>query len=106
LWVWGYNPFGEMGLGDDGDDYLTPQHLLPPSGYDFSSISVNANGYQAVSTLTAVPESSTFVLAGGRAYRLARVCPAKAHCQFAKSLSSTDSVGRTLLGFFSLRRTI
>ena len=29
IWDWGYNGYGELGLGN-ATDYLTLQHLLPP----------------------------------------------------------------------------
>jgi hypothetical protein len=46
-------------------DYLTPQHLLPPSGYEFTSIDADVIGYSfAITTLATVPEPATFVLAG------------------------------------------
>ncbi len=63
LWVWGHDGFYALGLGVEGDDYLTPQHLLPPGGYLFTSIDADSGGYHAVATLATVPEPSTFVLA-------------------------------------------
>ena len=64
LWVWGHNGFYALGLGIEAEDYLTPQHLLPPGGYAFTSIDADSAGYHAVATLAAVPEPATFVLAG------------------------------------------
>jgi alpha-tubulin suppressor-like RCC1 family protein len=55
LWDWGLNVFGDLGLGNFQDHYLTPQHLLPPGGYRFTSIDANAYGSNfAVATLAAV----------------------------------------------------
>ena len=66
LWVWGDNNYGELGLGSATPDYLTPQHLLPPTGYVYTSIGAYAEGFQAVATLEAVPEPTTLgVLALG-----------------------------------------
>jgi alpha-tubulin suppressor-like RCC1 family protein len=67
LWVWGDNTYGELGLGTSTSDYLTPQHLLPPSGYVFTAIEGSLLGYHAVATLAPVPEPSSgflFVLGG------------------------------------------
>ena len=56
LWNWGYNLSGDLGLGNINSSYLTPQHLLPPPGYTFTSIAAGAGGTHAVATLAAVPE--------------------------------------------------
>jgi len=64
IWDWGYNASGQLGLGNNlTDHYLTPQHLLPPSGYRFTSIDVDANatGF-ALATLAPVPEPSGLAL--------------------------------------------
>ena len=61
LWVWGDNSYGELGLGTSTYQYLTPQYLLPPSGYAFTSISAN-DGYFALATLEAVPEPTSLAL--------------------------------------------
>ena len=68
LWDWGDNTLGEMGLGNTfQSSYLTPQHLLPPSGFRFTSIEANAYGESsAIATLAAVPEPlSIYLLAIG-----------------------------------------
>lgn len=62
LWVWGYNLFGELGLGNESFDDLTPQHLLPPGGYRFTSIDADGSGFHAVATLAAVPEPGSLSL--------------------------------------------
>ena len=62
LWVWGSNNWGQLGLGTSTSDFLTPQHLLPPSGYLFTSISAGAEGQFAMATLAAVPEPTSLSL--------------------------------------------
>jgi alpha-tubulin suppressor-like RCC1 family protein len=45
LWVWGYNADGQLGLGTPtANPLLTPQHLLPPSGFTFTAMSASKNG--------------------------------------------------------------
>jgi alpha-tubulin suppressor-like RCC1 family protein len=69
LWDWGLNANGAMGLGNFQFDYLTPQHLLPPSGYRFTSIAGAPFGEDfAIATVAAVPEPgslSVLALAAG-----------------------------------------
>jgi alpha-tubulin suppressor-like RCC1 family protein/formylglycine-generating enzyme required for sulfatase activity len=61
LWVWGSNPFGQLGLIPD--DYSSlPHHLLPPTGYIYTSIKANPESYHAVATLETVPEPSIVAL--------------------------------------------
>ena len=54
-----------MGFGNENETYtyLTPQHLLPPVGYRFTSIDNTNGSLHVVATLAAVPEPSTCVLA-------------------------------------------
>ncbi|MGO9111922.1 MAG: RCC1 domain-containing protein [Thermoguttaceae bacterium] len=61
LWVWGDNIAGQLGLGNE-IDYMTPQHLLPPAGYIFTSVAADSEGDHAVATLAPVPEPGTLVL--------------------------------------------
>ena len=63
LWVWGQNGVGELGLGDT-TQRLTPTHLLPPSGFRFTSIEIGQWSYDVVATLAPVPEPSTLLLLG------------------------------------------
>jgi alpha-tubulin suppressor-like RCC1 family protein len=73
LWTWGYNASGDLGLGSTAGDSLTPQHLLPPSGYVFTSIDADALGSHALATLAVVPEpTSLSLLAVASAAFLAR----------------------------------
>jgi len=62
LWVWGYNYSGELGLGTSANYYLTPQHLLPPSGYVYTSIAAYNYSGHAVAMLAPVPEPATLAL--------------------------------------------
>lgn len=63
LWVWGYNGRGDLGLDSNTSYYMTPQHLLPPSGYLFSSVDSDAKGDHALATLAvATPEPATLSL--------------------------------------------
>ena len=58
LWVWGNNANAELGLGNI-TQYITPQHLLPPTDYVFTSVNANAYGYHAVATLALAPEPTS-----------------------------------------------
>jgi alpha-tubulin suppressor-like RCC1 family protein len=84
LWVWGDNSLaGELGLGTGTFDYLTPQHLLPPSGYEFTSIEGSLTGSHAIATLAAVPEPSSglLLMLGGLAAGLALHRRKSVNCQ-------------------------
>ena len=75
LWVWGYNGYGVLGLGTSNENYLTPQHLLAPRGFEFTSIAASNSGHDALATLAPVPEPSTFsllVVVGGALLRRRR----------------------------------
>ena len=63
IWDWGFNPDGALGLGNTNEYYFTPQHLMPPSGYEFTAISANADGALALLSL-AVPEPASLSLLG------------------------------------------
>jgi alpha-tubulin suppressor-like RCC1 family protein len=75
LWVWGYDAYGQLGLGTVTAAFSTPQHLLPPLGYRYTSIAANGTyGYDAVATLAPVPEPSTLVLGGVAGFGLLAYC--------------------------------
>jgi alpha-tubulin suppressor-like RCC1 family protein len=61
LWVWGANGYGQLGLGDTGDR-VSPTHLLPPTGYHFTSIGTGDDGRHVLATLEPVPEPGTLGL--------------------------------------------
>ncbi len=106
MWVWGFDLFGQMGLGTFQDDYLTPQHLLPPNGYRFTSIDADAMGAHAVAMLTVVPEPSTFMLTGiGFLFLL--ICTRRS-CRVAPSsfgLARWTGCARMLVSWFSTEPT-
>jgi alpha-tubulin suppressor-like RCC1 family protein len=64
LWDWGYNANGELGIGSTASDLRSPQHLLPPTGYVYTSIAADSLGSHAVATLAPVALS----VASGPAY--------------------------------------
>ena len=76
LWVWGNNGYGQLGLGVSDSQYNTPQHLLPPDGYRFTSIDIGPGpqgGGHVLATLALVPEpTSLSILAIGAAGLLLR----------------------------------
>jgi len=57
LWDWGYDASGQLGLGDTFDRSF-PAHLLPPSGFRFASIDVDASDSHTVATIVPLPEPS------------------------------------------------
>ena len=61
LWAWGYSQEGELG-SFFGQDYPTPEHLLPPSGYLYTSIAAGADGAFVLATLAPVPEPASLSL--------------------------------------------
>ena len=79
LWVWCSNSAGQMGFGNENETYtyLTPQHLLPPVGYRFTSIDNTNGSLHVVATLAAVPEPSR-ACSPPWAVQLARLPPALA----------------------------
>ena len=63
LWVWGDNNYSELGLGTtDNQLHPTPQHLLPPAGFVFTSINSGIGSVTALATLVAVSEPSSCLL--------------------------------------------
>jgi probable HAF family extracellular repeat protein len=54
MWVWGDNSYGELGLGTTQHAYGIPQHLLPPTGYVFTSIGPDSEASHALATLAAI----------------------------------------------------
>ena len=64
LWTWGDNRYGELGLGNTTSFFVTPQHLLPRSGYTFTSIHASSTGGYALATLAPVPEPTSLSLMG------------------------------------------
>ena len=80
LWVWGSNTpqgtgtEGLLGLGTTTTQYLTPQHLLPPTGYIYTAIDTDAQGdfVDAILTVNPVPEPATWL--GGALLVLAAGC--------------------------------
>ena len=71
VWSWGYNTYGELGLGNF-TEYHTPQHLLPPSGYVFNSISADTRSDHALATVVATPEPASLSLLAAGALALFR----------------------------------
>jgi len=62
IWDWGNNSVGQLGIGENSlYDAFTPQHLLAPAGYIFTSISAAVFGSgsdHVIATIQAVPEPS------------------------------------------------
>jgi alpha-tubulin suppressor-like RCC1 family protein len=54
VWMWG-------ALGPSVD-FTTPQHLLAPNGFKYTSIDAGADGAHVVATLAAVPEPTSLSL--------------------------------------------
>jgi hypothetical protein len=48
IWAWGLNDAGQVGVGTFQNDYLTPQHVLPPVGYRFTSVEAGSLGLHDV----------------------------------------------------------
>jgi alpha-tubulin suppressor-like RCC1 family protein len=56
IWAWGSNPLGVLGIGDTSTSkYLTPQHLLPPAGYAFTSLETDEDGDHTLAMIAPVP---------------------------------------------------
>jgi len=64
LWVWGYNDYGELGLGNT-QEQNRPIHVLPPTGYMYTGISAGEAGAHVLATLAqVVPEPASLALLG------------------------------------------
>ncbi|HEX3356371.1 MAG TPA: hypothetical protein VHS31_05250 [Tepidisphaeraceae bacterium] len=61
LWVWGTNTYGELGLGNAPDSF-SPTHLLPPSGFRFTSVASGSGSNQVLATVAPVPEPASLSL--------------------------------------------
>jgi alpha-tubulin suppressor-like RCC1 family protein len=95
LWVWGSNNKGDLGLGIPIARYLTPQHLLPPTGYVFTSIN-GGDGDSTLATLRATPPTISSISRVGNdiVIKLTSVPGLTYQLQSASSLQSpvwTDS---------------
>jgi len=65
IWDWGDNGENELGLGNiQAIEELTPQHLLPPTGYVFTSISGQGDGAFVLATVAPVPEPVSLAMLG------------------------------------------
>jgi len=69
LWEWGSNGGGQLGLATNTLAFPTPQHLLPPAGYRYTSIGTYEVSDHVLATLSPVPEpgSLTLLIVGGAA---------------------------------------
>ena len=79
FWEWGSNNFGELGLGT-ASGFTTPQHILPPAGYEFTSVNTGSDGLHVIAVLTETPEPASASLltigAIGLLVRRRRTAPA------------------------------
>jgi alpha-tubulin suppressor-like RCC1 family protein len=62
IWDWGANNIGQLGIGNTNTTTVTPQHVLPATGYIFTSIAANDDGDHAVATEAPVPEPTSLSL--------------------------------------------
>jgi alpha-tubulin suppressor-like RCC1 family protein len=85
LFAWGENATGQLGIGSTATSFSTPQEVLPPTGYMWTSVDSEEESWHVVAIATPVPEPGSLGLviavAGlAGAWRLRRptrtVCPA------------------------------
>ncbi len=61
LFAWGDNSQGELGIGSSQTSFTTPQEVLAPVGYEWTSLDSDADGFHvlAIATPIPVPEPGT-----------------------------------------------
>jgi alpha-tubulin suppressor-like RCC1 family protein len=59
LWVWGYNNYGQLGVGDT-TNRLVPTQLFAPSGYRFTAIAAGATHALAIIEPVVAPVAGDF----------------------------------------------
>ena len=62
LFAWGDNSDGELGIGSL-TYFATPQEVLAPSGYYWTSIDCNSEGNHVIATVAPVPEPFSVMVA-------------------------------------------
>lgn len=72
LWTWGYNASGQLGLGTAGGAIRTPQQILPPDGYRYTSLAGGTSHMLALLTPVPEPGAATVLLGVASIPSLAR----------------------------------
>jgi alpha-tubulin suppressor-like RCC1 family protein len=85
LFAWGDNTRSQLGIGSTAGNFTTPQEVLAPSGYLWTSISSDADEFQVMAIATPVPEPGTMGLIvaaglGAFAVRRRNGLPANLRC--------------------------